>query len=97
MQLSFPTSAYDLATVKKAAYKFTDRCSVEFDVSGDSIICSIFPRVPMAPEAVDEFEAAFRNEVLDQDLRRTIARETASLRNAILAHAFSKTGIQGDD
>ncbi len=39
MQLSFPTSAYDLATVKKAAYKFTDRCSVEFDVSGDSIIC----------------------------------------------------------
>ncbi len=51
----------------------------------------------MAPEAVDEFEAAFRNEVLDQDLRRTIARETASLRNAILAHAFSKTGIQGDD
>lgn len=97
MQLSFSTSAYDLATIKRAAYKFTDRCSVEFEVTRDSVICSIFPKAPMTEETFTEFAAALRNEVLDQDLRRTIAEETASLRNAILAHAFSKTGIQGDD
>jgi His-Xaa-Ser system protein HxsD len=39
----------------------------------------------------------FKNEVLDQDLRQTIANETVTMRNVILAHAFSKTGLQSNE
>ncbi len=35
----------------------------------------------------------FKKEVLDQDLREKIAKETEEVRNLILAHAFSKTSI----
>jgi His-Xaa-Ser system protein HxsD len=35
----------------------------------------------------------FRHEVLDQDLRDTISKETASIRQLILANAFSNTGL----
>jgi His-Xaa-Ser system protein HxsD len=37
--------------------------------------------------------AAFRSEVLDQDLRSIIAKETEGVRNAVLAFALSKTSI----
>jgi hypothetical protein len=35
----------------------------------------------------------FCNEVLDQELRETIAEETAGIRNLLLAQAFSKTSL----
>ena len=41
----------------------------------------------------DELCSTIRNEVLDQDLRDTISRETASIRTLILANAFSNTGL----
>ena len=41
--------------------------------------------------------AAFKNEVLDQDLRSIIAKETEATRNAVLAFALSKTGLQGSE
>jgi DNA-binding FrmR family transcriptional regulator len=46
-----------------------------------------------AEKAVRELQA----EVLDQDLRATISRETEPMRNAILALAFSRTGLQGSE
>ena len=39
----------------------------------------------------------FKIEVLDQGLRARIAKETSASRNAILALAFSKTGLQGGE
>jgi hypothetical protein len=35
--------------------------------------------------------------VLDQDLRASIARETEPVRNAVLALAFSRTGLQENE
>src|SRR5262249_36898721 len=52
---------------------------------------------PKEEEQVERIVAAFRNEVLDQDLRAIIARETEATRNAILAFALSKTGLQGSE
>lgn len=36
----------------------------------------------------------FKTEVLDNDLREQIGEETAQIRTAVLAYAFSKTGLQ---
>jgi His-Xaa-Ser system protein HxsD len=51
----------------------------------------------MEAEQAKRIVAAFRNEVLDQDLRSVIAKETEAIRNAVLAYALSKTGLQGGE
>jgi His-Xaa-Ser system protein HxsD len=92
-QVRFSAIVYTLDTIKKAAYRFSDRCSFNFDVEGDYIICSISALKPLSPEEYAELQADFQNEVLDQDLRNTIGVETRDVRNAVLAYAFSRAGL----
>ena len=93
IRLSSEIFSWDV--IKRAAYRLSGRCSFDFKSDGNEIICKlVFPR-PQPPEIVAATEVAFRNEILDQDLRARIAEETAPIRNALLAFAFSKTGIQG--
>jgi hypothetical protein len=42
-------------------------------------------------------EGEFRNELLDQDLRETIAEETGRVRNLLLAQAFSGLSLTDAD
>jgi len=97
LTIRFSSSVYNLDTIKKAAYRFTDRCSFDFSREGEDILCRLVPKPNVAITDHPALVAEFKNEVLDQDLRRTIADETAPVRNAILAYAFSKTGLQDDE
>jgi His-Xaa-Ser system protein HxsD len=45
--------------------------------------------------APDDIAARFHNELLEQKLRQTIADETKSERDLILAYAFSNTKLLG--
>ncbi len=93
-EVRFSSSIYNLDTIKRAAYRFTGQLAFNFLPEKDSIVCQI---TPLSDDAASDMETAineFKNEILDQDLRRTIADETAVTRNVILAHVFSKTGLQ---
>lgn len=87
--IEFDGAVYQLDAIKKAAYRFSDRFSPEISVDGKRIVCSLsFP--PNTPAAlVASLVSEFRKEVLDQDLRQSVAKETAALRNAVLALAFA--------
>jgi His-Xaa-Ser system protein HxsD len=89
----FSGRLFQIDAIKRAAYKFTDRCAFEFELHDDEIICTAKPLNDSVAKNLDNFELAFRNEVLDQDLRMQIAAETAPIRNAVLAHVFSNTGL----
>ncbi len=97
LTIRFSSNVYDLDTIKKAAYRFTDRCSFDFSCEGEDILCRLVPKQDITLADQPAIVAEFKNEVLDQDLRRTIADETAPVRNAILAYAFSKTGLQDSE
>ena len=86
--VEFDPHAASVDAVQRAAYRLSDRMSVDIQV-GDSIACTVF--VTDADDA-DAVLASFRNEVLDQVLRERIREETAAARNLILALAFSQTG-----
>ena len=90
--LDFDPAVFRPEAVKKAAYKFTDRCHVQIEVASAGAL-----RVTLRAKRVlddPEFLAGeFRNEVLDQDLRETIAAETVGVRNLLLAQAFSATSL----
>ncbi len=94
-QVRFSSHVYQLETIKRAAYRFTGRVAFDFVPENEDIVCHItMPSLDGNQEEIETIISEFKNEVLDQDLRRTIADETSANRNIILAHVFSKTGLQ---
>lgn len=95
--VSFDSAVYDLDTVKKAAYRFIDKFSPDIRIEGSDIVCTLTFLQALGNDSVERILADFRREVLDQDLRQSIAAETASYRNAILALAFAPSKLQSDE
>ena|SRR5215469_6873787 len=94
LSLSLDTAIYSLEAIKKTAYKFADRASVIINRSSESqVTVSFETNRNISDEDRGQILSDFSNELLDQDLREIIKRETGPLRNAILAHAFSKTSL----
>ena len=88
-ELVVSSKIYDLDTIKKAAYHFIDRTTIDLAVVGEDIVCTFQFQRATTPAGADVIVREFKAELLDQDLRRKIADETAPLRNAILALAFA--------
>jgi len=95
--VTFDSRVYALPVVKKAAYRFLSSFVTEIGQDGDAWACTLNFAVPTDAATADKHVREFQAEVLDQDLRATISRETEALRNAILALAFSRTGLQGSE
>jgi His-Xaa-Ser system protein HxsD len=79
---------YRLTAVKKAAYRLGDRCFAKIDLLPDGgILVHLTGKLDQEPAGA--MEGDFLNELLDQDLRESIAEETERVRNLLLAQAFS--------
>jgi|ThiBio_1000_plan_1041568.scaffolds.fasta_scaffold00984_9 His-Xaa-Ser system protein HxsD len=86
------SKVFDIDAVKRAAYSISDKASVEIDLNGEEISCTLRPLKATLDLRI--LEDQFRRTVLDYDLRARISRETESVRNLVLSIAFSKTGLQ---
>ena len=96
--LVFSPQIYSVETIKKAAYRFSDVLTVDILRRPDGIECILqFLSGSKEEEQAERIVAAFKNEVLDQDLRSIVSKETEAIRNSILAFAFSKTGLQSGE
>ncbi len=90
----YSLDVYSLDTIKKAAYKFTDKVSFDFRVNDGFVEVSLVSNDnKLSSDEVGRISQELSNEILDQDLRKRIAEETEDLRNLILAQAFSKTDL----
>jgi His-Xaa-Ser system protein HxsD len=88
------TTIYSIEAVKKVCYRLADRVSIEIGREDSSKLKLSFHFSGREDESSKEAGVAdFWSELLDQDLRETIKRETAQLRNLLLAHAFSQTSL----
>src|SRR2546426_917656 len=95
--VTFDANVYSIVAVKKAAYRFLHAFSAEISTEGPNIKCGMSFLSELSTESITSIIADFKKEVLDQDLRESLKRETEQVRNLILAHAFSKTGIVRND
>jgi His-Xaa-Ser system protein HxsD len=95
--LTFDGRVFGLLAIKKAAYRYIDRFSADFTVEGDNVNCRLHFTSATTDASRSRIVDDFRKEILDQDLRERIKLETEPVRNLILAHAFSKTGIASDE
>ena len=83
----FDVGVFSLDTIKRALYRFSDKCSFDIQIK-DNVVTVTFQA-----KTQDNWIAKIKNEVLDQDLRDTLSKETANIRTLILANAFSNTGL----
>jgi His-Xaa-Ser system protein HxsD len=90
--VSFDRESHSADAIQRAAYRFSDRLSIDLRLEADSFQCSVMLLTDDS-ETADEIVHGFRNEVLDYVLRERIRRETEATRNAILAMAFSNTSL----
>lgn len=93
ISVNFDSRVFSLIAVKKAAYKYIDSFSADITLTNDEVRCSLKLTSPRSDESFVRLVDDFKKEVLDQDLREQLKVETEPVRNLILAHAFSKTGI----
>src|SRR5687767_799281 len=78
-QIVVNTTVYSLDTVKKAAYRFLDRFTADFQVHGEEILCTVTFSRGVSAAGADSALQEFKRELLDQDLRQKVAGETAAL------------------
>jgi len=99
--LEFDAVAYPLSTIQKACYRFTNIASFEIQrlkrPHGDIILVTARPLAAKSEDGLEHLGQLVRNEALDQCLREQIREETEGVRNLVLAHAFSRTGLIAPD
>lgn len=87
-------AVYSLEAIKKTLYRLSDRCSGNIEKISDS---KAGVHLSFGDNSDRETVLAdFHTELVDQDLREVITRQTLPLRNLILAHAFSRTNLVSD-
>jgi His-Xaa-Ser system protein HxsD len=90
--IELPATGFSLEAAKRAAYDLMAQIDVSFSVNEKSIGCELSAVRPDVD--LISAERDFRRGVLDHELRLSIERQTEPLRTAILALAFSNTGLQ---
>ncbi len=93
LRICFDCRAYDLLSIQKAAYKFGDRCHVLVSPDVDNSRVTVLLQAKRVLDNPKFLAGEFCNEVLDQQLRKVVAEETAGVRDLLLAQAFSKTNL----
>lgn len=95
VRVAFDSRVFALPVIKQAVYRFLKTFTADITQDGDEWVCLLTFADGVDPAQREAAERELRAEVLDQDLRITISRETEAVRNAVLALAFSRTGLQG--
>lgn len=95
--LTFDATVYSADAIKKAAYRSINRFAVIIAKEGNEIKCNLTFKESATDPQIKTYLDEFKKEVLDQDLRESIKKETEGVRNLILAHTFSKTGLIKDE
>jgi len=100
--LTFNSAVYSVLAIKKTAYRFGDRFYVTIDQPDDEtievhLLAKSGPDHPAPRVDPSQVAGEFSNQLLDQDLRETVAAQTEGIRNLILAQAFSATSLLHPD
>ena len=85
---------YERETVLKAAFAFTDKAYFHLDVDQSYYIVNIYPKDNTEPGCTEE---QYENEVIAQQARRLIAKDTKTIREIIIGRALASTIIDTAD
>jgi His-Xaa-Ser system protein HxsD len=101
LTVEFDSKTFSLLAIQKACYRFSNIASFELQVvlngGYEQIRVVASPLTAKSEIGMEFLSKQLRNEALDQQLREEIRAQTEGVRNLVLAHAFSKTGLIAPD
>ena len=84
----FDLNTYRLSAIKKAAYRFSGMYRIDITtLPQNQVVVTMTTLRDLSAQEGDTL--VFENEVLDQELREIVAEETKTVRDILLAQAFS--------
>ena len=84
--VDFSASVQSLGALQEAAYRLIGQATCHIDEAAGRYVCRLSPSQPLLRD--DELRSHFLNLVTDENLREKVGRETARLRDVIVALAF---------
>lgn len=91
--INFDLKTVQVISIKKALYKYANFLNGDLSLNGDKLLVTVSFKNDCSQSEQNELISKFKDEVLDQDLREIIKKETEAVRTIILAHVFSKTSL----
>jgi His-Xaa-Ser system protein HxsD len=91
--LQADSSLYPDEAVFRACYTFTDRCYLFLEREGDALRVSFRKRRQSAD--LNGIVGEFSNELINQRIRHSLARETRAIREMIVSQAFAEAKFDG--
>lgn len=95
--VTFDPAVFSIEAVKTACHRFLDRFTSDIEICDTKIVCHLSFDDKVSEATLNAQLDGLKREVLDQDLRLKLKAETEPIRNLILAHAFSRTGLIADE
>jgi len=96
--LEIDTSVYSLSSIFRASYIFTDRCYIFLGRSEETkevVLVSLSGKDETVN--LEKLGGAFFNELVDQNVRESLSRESGDLRTLIVAQAFAEGNLLDTD
>lgn len=93
----FHATLYSSEIIERAAYRFIDRFALELVPEMEFWVCTLTATRKNDSRDLAGLVDDFQKEVLDQKLRASIRAQTDTVRNLVLARAFSRSGLVEDD
>jgi His-Xaa-Ser system protein HxsD len=93
--LALDPTIYAVDAVLRAAYKFSDKASWLLDRQNDQIFVFVIGK--KADADVEPIVSEFMNELLDQQLRVRLEQQFGTIRDLIVAEAFSEGNLLDAD
>ncbi|MFD3158751.1 His-Xaa-Ser system protein HxsD (plasmid) [Haloimpatiens sp. FM7330] len=92
--LQFNENIYSLKAIMKASYIYIDNFYIYFDYESKNIIKAIFKsKKNITRENLEKYVGEFMNELLYQNIRIQISKDTCDLRKIILSRALYGTTL----
>ncbi len=97
LKLEFDIQVYSIEAAQKAAYRLLNYFTIDIKTNANQIICTLSSNLGITEEGFDFAIQEFKKNILDEELRLKIRKETEPIRNLVLGVAFSRTGLQQNE
>jgi His-Xaa-Ser system protein HxsD len=95
--ISLDSKVCSIESAQKAAYRSLQLFTIDIQTNSTHLNCKLTANKGVSEEAFNYAVQEFRKNILDEELRIKLKKETEHVRNLILGIAFSKTGLQKDE
>lgn len=93
VRLRLSVATYSDYAIQKAAYRLARKCAVHLEPREDGFMVTLVPERLVDSDSSRQLVVDFLRQLNDELLRERIGEQTNGIRELLLAHAFSRSGL----